>query len=197
MSLVEKLTNGVYSDGTGNGGKDLTGLSAMVAATGTYGGINSSLYTWWQSFVDSSSNAITLAEMRTLFNTPTVGGRDHPDLIVTTQAIFETYEGLLTNVADLAFMTTPSEGVKKMGDGGFQTLGFKGVPIVWDELCNSGYIYFLNTEHMKLVVHEDANFKVGEFIKPGDQDAKVSQILFMGNLTCDRRKSFSVGTGKS
>ena len=50
---------------------------------------------------------------------------------------------------------------------------------------------------MKLVVHRDANFEVTDFVKPENQDAKVAQILFMGNLTCDRRKSFSKGTAKS
>ena len=51
-SLKESIGMGIFSDGTGNGSKDLTGLVAMVAATGTYGGINSSTYTWWQSYVD-------------------------------------------------------------------------------------------------------------------------------------------------
>ena len=192
MSMVEALSTGIFSDGTGNGSKNLTGLAAMVLDSGTYGGIASGTYTWWKSTVDSSSNAITLAEMRNLFNTPSLGGKDHPNLIVTTQAIFETYESLLT-----ATVQTLSEGSKKLADGGFQTLEFKGVPVVWDELCNSGVIYFLNLGHMKLVVHRDANFEVTDFVKPENQDAKVAQILFMGNLTCDRRKSFSKGTGKS
>lgn len=90
-----------------------------------------------------------------------------------------------------------SEGTKKLGDAGFQVLEFKGQPIVWDELCNSGVMYFLNTNHMNLSVHKDANFEVSDFVKPENQDARVAQILFMGNLTCDRRSSFYKLTAKT
>jgi len=192
-TLKETIGNGIFSDGTGNGSKDLTGLVAMVAATGTYGGISSSTNTWWQSYVESTSEALTLAKLRVAFNTPTLGGKDHANLIVTTQSLFESYEGLLTTTTSTFY----SADTKKLGDGGFQTLEFKGVPFVFDELCNSGVVYFLNTEHMKLVVHKDANFETTDFVKPENQDAKVAQILFMGNLTCDRRKSFSKLTAKT
>lgn len=191
-SLREQIGIGIFSDGTGNGGKDLTGLVAAVAASGTYGGINSSTYSWWQSYVESTSEALSLAKMRTAFNTATLGGKDHPNLIVTTQTLFEKYEGLLT--ATLAMHSSDS---KKLGDAGYQVLEYKGVPVVFDELCNSGVMYFLNTDHMKLVVHKDANFETTPFVKPGDQDAKVAQILFMGNLTVDRRASLSKLTAKT
>lgn len=196
-SLREQIGTGIFSDGTGNGGKDLTGLVAMVAASGTYGGINSATYTWWQAYVESTSEALTIAKMRTAFNTATLGGKDHPDLIVTTQSLFESYEALLTNFNNYVSFQTNSADSKKLGDAGFQTLAFKAVPIVFDELCNSGVMYFLNTDHMKLVVHRDANFDTTPFVKPGDQDARVAQILFMGNLTCDRRKSFAKLTAKT
>lgn len=190
MSLKEQLGTGLFSDGTGNGSKDLTGLEAMVLASGTYGGINSATYTWWQAVVTSVSGALTLAVMRTKFNDVTLGGKDTPDLIVTTQGRYESYEALLTSFNSVVSIQTQSEGEKKLGDAGFQALGFKGKPVVWDELCPSNTMYFLNTRHMKMVVHKDANFKTTPFVKPENQDAKVAQVLFMGNLTCDRRKSF-------
>lgn len=192
MSLTEDLVDGIYSDGTGNDSKDLTGLEAMVLASGTYGGVNSATYTWWQAYVDSTSETLSLADMRTAFNTPSLGGKDAPNLIVTTQTLFEKYEGLLTSTLQMN-----TERTKKLGDAGFQTLQYKGVPIVWDEQCPSGTMYFLNTNHMKLVVHEDANFATTDFVKPENQDALVAQILFMGNLTCDRRKSFAALRNKT
>ena len=164
----------------------------MVSNTGTYAGINSSTYTWWASDVESTATTLTLAYMRTAFNTPSLGGKDTPNLIVTTQTLFEKYESLLTSTIQMQ-----AEGTKKMADGGFQVLEYKGQPIVWDENCTAGYMYFLNTNHMKLVVHKDANFEVSDFVKPENQDARVAQILFMGNLTCDRRKSFGLLSGKT
>lgn len=189
MSLTEQLSTGMFSDGTGNGSKDLTGFEAMVLNSGTYGGINSATYTWWQAGVSTTSTALTTADMRVGFNTASLGGKDTPDLVVTTQTLYQTYEGLLTMTSP-AIPYFPSVGTKKLGDGGFQTLEFKGVPVVWDELTPSGTMYFLNTDHMNLTVQKDANFEVSDFVKPENQDARVAQILFMGNLTCDRRKSF-------
>ncbi len=200
MSLTEQLSIGLFSDGTGNGNKDLTGFSAMISTSGTYGGISSSANTWWQANVDTASEALGLPKMRTAYNSASVGGKDAPTLIVTTQTLFESYEAQFTNVAISgggSHWATPSEGTKKMADGGFQTLEFKGVPIVWDEQCPSGTMYFLNTKHMSLAVHKDANFQTTDFVKPENQDARVAQILFMGNVTCNRRKSFSALTAKS
>lgn len=198
MSLTEAMTEGLFSDGTGNGGKNLTGLEAMVAASGTYGGINSSTYTWWRSGVESTAEALGLAKMRTAFNTASLGGKDTPDLIVTTQTLYEAYEKQLTPVASGATLGQfNTVGSKKLGDAGFQSLAFKGVPVVWDELCPSGTMYFLNTRHMKLVAHKDANFDTGDFVKPENQDARVAQIRWMGNLTCDRRSSFYKLTAKT
>lgn len=192
MSLTGELVEGIFSDGTGNSSKDLTGLKAMVSSTGIYAGIDSSTYTWWASYVESTGATLTLAYMRTAFNTPSLGGKDTPNLIVTTQTLFEKYESFLTSTIQMQ-----AEGTKKMADGGFQVLEYKGQPIVWDENCTAGYMYFLNTNHMKLVVHKDANFDVSDFVKPENQDARVAQILFMGNLTCDRRKSFGLLSGKT
>lgn len=200
MSLKGALVDGIFSDGTGNDGKDLTGLKAMVLNSGTYAGIDSGTYTWWQSTVDSDAVALSIPDMRAVFNSSSTGGKDAPDLIVTTQTLFEAYEAMFTQLGSTnvyGSFSTPSEGMKKMADGGFTNLGFKGVPIVWDESCPAGYMFMLNTKHMKLVVHEDANFDTTDFEKPEDQDALVAQILFMGNLTCNRRKSFGVLSAKT
>jgi len=200
MSLTESLSVGLFSDGTGNGGKNLTGLAAMVTNSGTYGGISSSANTWWKAGVEATVETLGLPKMRTAYNTASVGGKDTPTLIVTTQALFETYESLFTNVAISGGGTsfsTPTEGMKNMADGGFQSLQFKGVPIVWDEQCPTGTMYFLNAKHMKLVMHKDANFKTTDFVKPENQDARIAQILVQGNVTCNRRASFYALTGKS
>ena len=194
MSLTEELTSGLFSDGTGNGSKDLTGLLAMVLNSGTYGGIDSATHTWWQSDYEATDATMTLAYLRTGFNDASQGGKDTPNLGVMSQNIFETYEGFLTQVGSTnvyGSFKTESAGEKMLGDAGIQNLGFKGMPLVWDEYCAVGDCFLLNLKHMDLTVHEDANFDTSDFVKPENQDALVAQILFMGNLTCDRRKSFS------
>jgi hypothetical protein len=36
-NFAENLSVGIFSDGTGNSGKDITGFAAMIAASSTYG----------------------------------------------------------------------------------------------------------------------------------------------------------------
>jgi hypothetical protein len=198
MSLKEVLTTGLFSDGTGNGSKNLTGLEAMVLNSGTYGGIAStSTNTWWRAGVESTSEALGLPKMRTAFNGASVGGQDTPDIIVTTQTLYESYETLFTVTGANTNWRTETSGMKKVADGGIQALQFKGVPIVWDEQCPSGTMYFLNSKHMKVVNHKDGNFTTTQNVKPDNQDANVEQILFYGNLTCNRRKSLYKLTAKT
>lgn len=196
MSIREEIGTGIFSDGTGNGGKDLTGLRAMVLNSGTYGGINSATHPWWQANVDTTATQ-TLALMRTSFNNASIDGNDTPDLLVGTQAVYEGYEAKLTSFNSVVSIQTKGEGEKILGDAGYQTLGFKGKPVIWDSLCPTNYLYYLNLSHMKLVVHSDANFAITDKLQPVNQDGFVRHILFMGNLTCDRRKSFSVQTSLS
>jgi len=192
MSLKEELSIGLFSNGTANGSKQLTGLGAMILDSGTYGGINSATYTWWQAYVESASEALALTKMRTAYNTASIGGSDTPTIAVTTQALYEKYEGLFTGT-----ITMYSSMTKDVVDGGFQTLEFKGIPLTWDEQAVTGEMLFLNSKHMKLRYHPDANFETSQFVKPENQDAKVAQILWMGNLTCNRRKSFAKLTAKT
>lgn len=177
LSLFDKMNTDFYGDGTGNSSKNLDGLETAIASTGTYGGFARSTNTFWQSTVTAVSGSLTIARMRTLFNTVSAGGRSgiHPNLIITTQSIYEFYEALLQ--PDQRFQNT------QLADGGFLNLEFKGQPIVWDEAATSGDMYMVNTNYLKLRFHSKRNFATRPFITPANQDAKVAQILWMGNIT--------------
>ncbi|MCA3269426.1 MAG: phage major capsid protein, partial [Thalassospira sp.] len=50
--LINDISAGIYSDGTGNGGKDITGLALAVSASpgsGIYGGINRTNFSFWRN----------------------------------------------------------------------------------------------------------------------------------------------------
>lgn len=153
-------------------------LVDFVATTGTVGGLAKGTYSWWQSQTGTAASfaANGLDTMRTVFNSCTVQDQsDKPNLILTTQTIFEYYEKLLQ----------PQERFQdsKMADGGFQNLLFKGVPLTWDSYATAGKIYMLNTNYIDLNVHKDADMKFGEFVEPENQDAKVAKCIWMGELS--------------
>jgi hypothetical protein len=189
MSLRDRMSVDSFADGTGNGSKNLTGLAALVSSTITVGGISPTTYTWWVPTVTASAGSFAgtgIDKMRTMFNTITFGN-DKPDFILTTQSVYEFYEKALQPQERFASNT--------VADAGFMNLTFKGVPIVFDRDCTSGYMYFLNSKYLSFVVHKDADFSTGPFVTPENQDVSTAMILFQGNLTTNNRRKLGVITG--
>ena len=191
-SITEKFDEMfITSDGTGNSNKDWLGLAKLVKddAGTSIGGINQVSDTWWKpGHKNITAGALTLAQMRTAYNTVSVGN-DQPNVILTTRTLFEKYEDLLQ--PQERFMDS------KTADGGFQNLLFKGAPIVYDNYVVAGDVYFLNTKYIRLVGHSDTWFKPTPFVRPNNQDARFAQILCYGELTISNRARQGVLTAKT
>ena len=176
-SMREGFNQMFFADGTGNGGKNWNGLGNLVEASGTVGGINRATAgnEFWRSYEENTATALTLAQMSTAYNSVSVGN-DHPDMVLTTQTLFEKYEALLQ--PQLRYTDT------KTADAGFQNLLFKAAPVVYDVHCTAGIVYFLNSKYLTLVGHSGKWFAQTEFVKPEDVDARYALIMCYGNLTC-------------
>lgn len=175
MSLVEAMNGDLFTDGTGNGSKDLTGLVLAVDSAGTYGNISRTDNSWWAARETAVTGPLTIDSMRTMYNTCSKGfGKDHPGLIITDQDEYEAYEAKLQ--PDMRYSDN------KLGDAGFENLKFKGSQMVYDEVANAGVQYYLNLKYLGIRVHQDAKFSVTDEQRPVDQDAFVKQILWMGNV---------------
>ena len=57
MSLRDRMSVDSFGDGTGNGGKNLTGLAALVSTTATVGALAPGTHTWWVASVDTSAGS--------------------------------------------------------------------------------------------------------------------------------------------
>jgi len=189
-SMREGFNQMFFADGTGNSGKDWNGLGNIVEASGTVGGINRATAgnEYWRSYEENTAGALSLAQMATAYNTVSVGN-DHPDMILTTQTLFEKYEALL--VPNLRFTDT------KTADAGFQNLLYKAAPVTYDVHCTAGVIYFLNSKYLTLVGHSDKWFAQTSFVQPENVDARYALILCYGNLTCRNAKKQGKLTAKT
>lgn len=182
LSLIEEVDRQAFLDGSGNGAQDIFGLNLLVedgaAWLSDVAGINRTTETWWRnqyaSMTGQSFATNGLNFMRTMFNNCSKGNI-HPTLLLTHQTIYEYYEKLL--VPNERFLDT------KMGDAGFQNLLFKAVPIVYDLYCPTQTMFFLNEDYIEFVVDTVMDFKLSEFVKPSDQDARIAQIMLYANLT--------------
>jgi len=189
-SMREGFNQMFFADGTGNSGKDWNGLGNIVEASGTVGGINRATggNEYWRSYEENTAGALTLAQMATAYNTVSVGN-DHPDMILTSQTLFEKYEALL--VPQLRYTDT------KTADAGFQNLLYKAAPVVYDVHCTAGVVYFLNSKYLTLVGHSGKWFAQTQFVSPEDVDARYALILCYGNLTCRNAKKQGKLTAKT
>jgi hypothetical protein len=180
-SMREGFNQMFFADGTGNSGKNWNGLGNLIESGNTVGGIDSSSgqgNDWWRSYEENTAGALTLAQMATAYNSVSLGN-DHPDLILTTQTLFEKYEALLQ--PQLRYTDT------KTADAGFQNLLFKAAPVTYDVHCTAGVVYFLNSKYLTLVGHSGKWFSQTEFIRPENMDARYALIMCYGNLTVRNR----------
>lgn len=193
-TMIEDLNEMFYGDGTGNDGKDLLGLSALIGNTGTLAGIDRSAHSWWQANVATKpgtetwgGTADTMHKAMTNMFYNCSQGNQKPDLIVTTQNIYELYENSLT----------PQRRYTKndIADAGFISVEFKNTPLVYDEYAPQGEMIFLNTEFLEFVVHTQANFTPTPMLKPFNQDVFGNHILLMGNLTLSQARRQGKITG--
>ena len=190
-SMREGFNQMFFGDGTGNSGKNWNGLANLVESGNTVGGINSATgqdNNWWRSYEENTAGALTLAQMATAYNSVSVGN-DHPDMILTTQTLFEKYEALLQ--PQLRYTDT------KTADAGFQNLLFKAAPVAYDVHCTAGVVYFLNSKYLTLVGHSGKWFQQTDFVRPENLDARYALIMCYGNLTVRNRAKQGKLTAKT
>src|SRR4030095_429801 len=209
LSMMMEMNRQLQADGTGNGGKDITGLALAVedgAAWSTYGGIDSNAFTYWRNqwidfnatygILDLGAGITTslknlIRAMISIYNS-CMRGKVRPTVIITDQMMYEAYEQSLQLTSSNYRVMVDA----KMADAGFMNLLFKETPVTFDEdMPNASLVtnsdnhemLFLNADFMKFVIGRGKNFVVTDMQRPENQDAKVSQIIVYGNLTLNNR----------
>lgn len=170
-------------------GNNITPIPAIVTNSGTVGDINGSTQTWWQAVTQASGSfaARGLSDLRSVWNQINVKNPQGPaDLVLSDRTSYEAYESIL--VPTLRTYDT------NMGDLGFENMKYKSATWTFDLNSPSGSIFLLNSRALELVQHANTQFVMSDWVKPADQDLKVAQILWMGELTTNNRRKHGVLT---
>lgn len=185
-TMKNNICNGLYSDGTGTGGKQIGGLQHIVAdapTSGTVGGINRANYSFWQNQVfdatsdGSATSATTIQANMNSAWLECVRGNDKPDLIMADGVYYKYY---LASLQTIQRLTDP--GTAKLG---FQNVMYQTAPVVYEDAgIPASHMYFLNTDYLHFRYAPKRLFKPLETVQSVNQDAKVQFITFAGNLTC-------------
>jgi hypothetical protein len=180
MTFAEQMeTAFLQFNGTEASGKAWGGLPNLVEATsGTVGGIDVAANAYWQSYAPTTA-AYSLARHSTAYNTVSYPG-DMCDFQITTQALWEKYEGVLQPFQRFTDAKT--------AEAGFTNLLHRGSKVVWSDLMPADRWYFLNSRHIKLAVLSGNWMKFRGFVEPFDRDAKYGLITCYGTFGGNSRR---------
>ncbi len=190
-SLKNLIAQGLWSDGTGNGGKEIVGFDAMVPqdpTTGTYGGINratSPLNVFWRSQLYDPATTGVAATVQQHMNSLwllCIRGTDKPDLILSGNTVYAIFWASMQAIQRI---TNPA-----MAELGFSNTDFCGAPVVPDSTTGivATDMVFLNTNYLALRPHADRNFRAMKMRSSVNQDADVQHIFWGGALTASACK---------
>lgn len=182
-SLSDIIGNGLYSDGTNS--ESIQGLRLACAATGTHGGIDKAVETFWQGNVDTTASALSVAMFQDLYGKCSYDSKSPTVALCSQSAYDDLYNDMETDKryidADVA-------------KGGFTSLMVNGIPVIVDSKVPAGFVFLINEKYIELVVHKDENFRFDPFVKPTNQNIKVGKVYFMGALTSSNNRSHGMFT---
>lgn len=181
-NLAENLSVGIFSDGTGNTSKDITGFAAMLSATSTYGGIAPADMATWAAQVLANgavNRALTLALFQKL-DGACANGKDALSLFVSKQNVYDEAYALFT-----AFQRIESE---EMGKLGFKSLMINGKPLVVDSHATANAVIGLNEEYVHMFIHKDNNMRKEHHASLETTDSMLTKVFWMGNIGCSQRR---------
>lgn len=224
QSLTQSMADQLYN-GTG-AGNDMDSIDS-AADDGTnyasYAGLSRTTYPSLKGYYLASAGSLTLNKMATAYDAVEIG-TDSPTGIFTTKSLWSVYESLLAptvragyQVSGYPAMNNVGEVSKTPGMGGqqgFAALWYRGTPVMKDEQCPSGRMYFTNNNYFSFKGvdmsaaegFETLNFKNSNagvpagvpgrvpstkgfnfriFMNPVDQFAKVGHLAYVGNFTSE------------
>lgn len=178
---------GISFYGTGSNNQPL-GLEAIVddgTNAATIGGQSRTTYTNLQASVLASGGTLTLAKMATQWDAASAAGLqgEEPNIGVTTKTVWSLIEQLLypsvrADYASVGYdkLAIRGKDVVRPGElkgaAGFNAITYRGIPIIKDDACTSGVLYFLN---------EDYNMWLGRTTVPTKYSGVLEKIS-LGNM---------------
>lgn len=193
--LANRIGGDIYLDGTGNSGKNITGLGAAVPdapTSGTYGGIDRATWTFWQSKkysgVTDGGSAVSATNILGYMDAVAVQlvrGTDKPDLIVADNNYYRFFLQAMQSIQRIT-----ADG-SDMAGAGFTALKYYGAGMSSDVVLDGGignnatanHMWFLNSKYIKFRPHATRNFvPIGGERQAVNQDAVVKIIGWAGNI---------------
>lgn len=198
-SHIANLNRAAYLDGTGNGSKDIDGLTKIIPTTpttGTVGQINRATFSFWRSKAVSGAKSSTAfdnlrASLRSAYNQCSNGGTEFaPTAVLTSRTVFEGFEGLLTTYERYNKDGGPRGAVMDFKNSALQ---FKGANVFYDEDCSpTDSAYLINPKFLKVPYLKGAWMKMKDAVEPSNQLSQVYRLFTMANMATNNSRRLGV-----
>lgn len=174
---------GTYLHAAG-GGTDPLGLLSLIPndpTTGTLGGLSRVTETQWRTSSYNFSGALDSTNIEEVFDDVlmdlTLKG-EKPTVAIAGRNVYRMYRQAVRD----KFTMPLSEGAagKRMFDLGFEGISHNQVPILYDEDCPVGSVYWINDKYLRLHVLKHVNMKVKQLTAPWNVDAAGSRVVWQG-----------------
>jgi hypothetical protein len=191
-------------------------IDANAARSVAIGNINGNTYSFWRNQADSSTGTTFAAykqELNNIYNDCSKGSGGFPDLLLGDQVAWEQFWNSLQNQE--RYVVTDKRVIDVLGgmNGGDDLLKFRGATFIWDEVVpdvetnaevvdaigtvSTSTVFLINSSTMEIVVDKETDVITTPMVRPENQDARVSQILWMGALGVNNRRKNGVLYGIS
>ena len=196
MTASNRMNIEMYGDGSLY--QSLLGLQSFVqsAGVGTYGGIDSTIYTRWQNkfaalpaSTFANSVATNIAAGIDSLKKLCTDGEDSPDMGIATLDMFNLLEAdYRTKIRYDGLRMDP-----KAANVGVPSIYHAMIPIYWD--INTAFgttgqtLYLLDTKNISLLEDPKAKWTFGKPEKPVGGDSVVIMGIWEGQFTCKKRRT--------
>ena len=181
----------LMSDGTGNSGKDITGLFAGIADTGTYAGLDRGTYTWWKAYVNANGGTprnLTEELMRDVKSAAEARGGRIKAIYCGSKQWYRYGDLLRAERRQFTPFTVSQQQTANGLTGGYQALDFEGVPVIKVPGYPQTRMDFVDEELLEYVVLKD--FEAKPMAKTKDSD--VIWVTHYSQLVC--RNPYRMGS---
>lgn len=159
-----------------NGGTNFVGLNQITDDGTTYddiGGDSRATYTQLKGKVQDMSGTGSLSKIASTYSAISdTGPNETPSLIATTFDTFDLIESLYLPTVRHEYKTLPVGGrypTAQTADGmgnGFQTMDWRGIPILRDKAIAAGYGYMLNLNYLAYYGDQKVPPSFSKFLTP-------------------------------
>jgi len=192
-AMKEKIKRGILSDGTAATGmlttKQFVGLQAIIAASGSYGGISPADLATWVSYVDDNAGvnrALTRAIVDKAYDQTVEEGKGGATLGLMDKSIYSKFKGVLTGIQ----RTTRDSTLDGLGHKG-ASIVYNGIDHLIENNMPSNTLFYIDERHAKFHVQKDNNMRVQKISDLETADAQLHRVFLYASFIASERKYHS------